>query len=148
MITIIRSIRNKILSLIGYRSFGARILLIKDNKILLVKHTYQPGWYTIGGAVDRGETPLEAIHRELKEEVGVSLLKPPKLFSIYYTNFEKRDDYVALYVGSDYEQEIVHSNEIAEQQWFKLDDLPNDITPATQRRIEEYFNRREISDRW
>jgi 8-oxo-dGTP pyrophosphatase MutT (NUDIX family) len=33
--------------------------------------------YTIGGAVERGESPLNAIHRELKEEVGVTLKNPP-----------------------------------------------------------------------
>lgn len=97
---------------------------LSDNKILLVKHTYQIGWYTIGGAVERGESPLNAIHHELKEEVGVTLKNPPALFSIYYSKLEKRDDYIVLYVGSDYTQENVSSNEIADKKWFDLDNLP------------------------
>jgi 8-oxo-dGTP pyrophosphatase MutT (NUDIX family) len=145
---IYRFVKNTILSLVGQRTIGARILLIKDNKILLVKHTYQNGWYTIGGSVERGESPLNAIHRELKEEVGVTLKNPPALFSIYYSKLEKRDDYIVLYVGSDYTQENVNSNEIADKKWFDLDNLPVDVTPATKRRIDEYRFQKTASDIW
>jgi 8-oxo-dGTP pyrophosphatase MutT (NUDIX family) len=145
---IYRLIKNAILSLLGRRTVGARILLVKENKILLVKHTYQNGWYTIGGAVDRGESPLHAIHRELKEEVGVTLTSPPKLFSVYYSKLEKRDDYIVLYLGSDHTQEDVSCNEILSKQWFELDNLPEDVTPATKRRISEYLLQRDISDIW
>jgi 8-oxo-dGTP pyrophosphatase MutT (NUDIX family) len=143
-----RIIKNEILSLLQQRTIGARILLINDNKILLVKHTYQEGWYTIGGCVEHGESPLNAIHRELKEEVGVTLKNPPTLFSIYYSRQEKRDDYVVLYMASDYTQEDIYSNEILDKQWFDLDDLPADITPATKRRIGECRGHKTISDIW
>ncbi len=143
-----QQIKNIFLSLAGWRTIGARILLIHDNKILLIKHTYQVGWYTIGGGVERGESPLQAIHRELKEEVGVTLKSPPKLFSVYYSCFEKRDDYVVLYVANDFIQEENSCYEIADKKWFDLDNLPHDITPATLRRIEEYRSLREISDIW
>jgi 8-oxo-dGTP pyrophosphatase MutT (NUDIX family) len=145
---IYRLVKNIIFSLFGQRTIGARILLIKDNKILLVKHTYQNGWYTIGGAVERGESPLNAIHRELKEEVGVTLKNPPTLFSIYYSRFEKRDDYIVLYIGNDYTQEDVNSNEILDKRWFDLDNLPVDVTPATKRRIDEYCFQKAASDIW
>jgi 8-oxo-dGTP pyrophosphatase MutT (NUDIX family) len=145
---IYRIIKNEILSFLKQRTIGARILLIRDNKILLVKHTYQEGWYTIGGGVERGESPLNAIHRELKEEVGITLENPPTLFSIYYSRLEKRDDYVVLYIASDYTQEDIYSNEILDKQWFDLDDLPAEITPGTKRRIEEYRGRKTISDIW
>jgi 8-oxo-dGTP pyrophosphatase MutT (NUDIX family) len=143
-----RLVKNTILSLLGQRTIGARILLIKENKILLVKHTYQEGWYTIGGAVERGESPLSAIHRELKEEVGVTLTNPPTLFSVYYSKLEKRDDYIVLYVGNEHTQEDTYSNEIADKRWFDLDNLPGDVTPATKRRINEYRKHAAINDIW
>lgn len=145
---IYRLIKNAIYSFLGKRTIGARILLIKDNKILLVKHTYQQGWYTIGGAVERGESPLEAINRELEEEVGVKLNEPPKLFSIYYSNLEKRDDYVVLYTANHFSQDDSRSPEISDKKWFSIDDLSGEVTPATRRRINEYLNRQTISDRW
>ena len=145
---IYRLIKNTILSLLSKRTIGSRILLINDNKILLVKHTYQPGWYTIGGAVEKGESPLETIHRELAEEVGVTLNQPPKLFSVYYSNIEKRDDYVVLYIGNEYSQQECRSAEILDKKWFPLDQLPDEITPATKRRINEYIGKSTISDKW
>ncbi|MEQ7005964.1 NUDIX domain-containing protein [Actinopolymorpha sp. B17G11] len=31
----------------------------------------EPFWFTVGGAIDRGETPREAARRELREETGI-----------------------------------------------------------------------------
>ncbi len=44
-----------------------------SDRILLVKPTYKDGWDIPGGYVEPGETPLEACHREVKEELGLSL---------------------------------------------------------------------------
>lgn len=145
---IYHTIKNGVLSLTSKRTVGARILLIQDNQVLLVKHTYQNGWYTIGGGVESGETPRFAIERELKEEVGVSLFAQPELFAVYYSNREKRDDYIVFYIGREFTQKMVKSPEIADSQWFPLDALPEDATPATRRRVDEYLGRREITDLW
>ncbi len=145
---IYNALKTAVLSLLSKRTIGARILLIRDDKVLLVKHTYQKGWYTIGGGVESGETPRFAIERELQEEVGVTLTSPPKLFAVYYSDYEKRDDYVVFYIGRDFTQKTVESPEIADRQWFALDNLPEDVTPATRRRIDEYLGRREITDLW
>jgi 8-oxo-dGTP pyrophosphatase MutT (NUDIX family) len=141
-------IRGFVLSILSKKTVGVRMLLMQDKKVLLVKHSYQQGWYTIGGGVEKGETPLEAMKRELKEEVGATLLTNPKLFSVYYSRNEKRDDYIVFYVAEGCEQEVVHSDEIAEQQWFPFDDLPADITPATSRRIQEYLGQKTIDEHW
>lgn len=145
---LIHTCKNALYTLLKKQTIGARILLIQDNKILLVKHTYMPGWFTIGGGVDAGESPLQAIHRELREEVGVQLKKPPALFSVYHTNINKQDNYVVLYVGGEHTQELVQSPEILEQKWFAFDALPHDITPATLRRIQEYLGKAVIQDTW
>lgn len=141
-------LRHAIFSLLAKRTIGVRILLLDQEKVLLVKHTYQPDWYSIGGEVDPGETPREAMERELKEEVGITLTSPPRLFSVYYSRNEKHDDYIIFYVGQGYHQEAVTSDEIAQQQWFPLKQLPHDVSPATQRRIKEYLGELEISERW
>nr|WP_284498351.1 NUDIX domain-containing protein [Legionella maioricensis] len=148
VVRIYHVVKNIVFSLLAKRTVGVRILLIKDEKILLVKHTYQPDWYTIGGGVESGETPRQAIERELQEEVGVVLNAPPELFSVYYSRNEKRDDYIIFYIGHAGAQELVTSSEIAEQQWFPANQLPPDLSPATRRRIQEYFKEIEISERW
>lgn len=45
-------------------------ILIKDGKILLIKHRYIQEWFQPGGHIDDGETPLQAAIRELTEETG------------------------------------------------------------------------------
>ncbi|OGV50355.1 MAG: hypothetical protein A3F46_05115 [Legionellales bacterium RIFCSPHIGHO2_12_FULL_42_9] len=141
-------LRNAIFSLLAKRTVGVRMLLINEGKILLVKHTYQPDWYTIGGGVEPGETPRQAMERELKEEVGATLTSPLELFSVYYSRNEKHDDYIIFYIGHDCTQEIVTSPEIAEKQWFPINQLPKDLSPATRRRIQEYFDKVKISEIW
>lgn len=141
-------LRNTVFSLLAKRTIGVRMLLIHDEKVLLVKHTYQPGWYTVGGGVERGETPQVAMARELKEEAGVTLTSPLQLFSVYHRRNEKRDDYIIFYVAHGGIQEPVSSAEIAERQWFALDSLPEDITPATNRRIQEYLGKKTINEQW
>ncbi len=46
-------IKSFLLSLFIKRTVGARALVIKEDEILLVKHTYMPMWYTIGGGVEK-----------------------------------------------------------------------------------------------
>lgn len=141
--------KNFLLSLLRIKTVGARALVIKNHKVLLVKHTYLPGWCTIGGGVNPGESPLQAVQRKLMEEAGIHCTKPPRLFSIYYNVYEKRDDYISFYIVENFtEGPGPFSREIAEVEWFPLKELPADISPSTSRRIEEYLERRPISDRW
>lgn len=62
-----------------------------NNKIWLTHQTRYPignisSWETINGTVDKGETPLHAAKRELKEETGVTAKKWTNLGSIYASN--------------------------------------------------------------
>jgi ADP-ribose pyrophosphatase YjhB (NUDIX family) len=146
---ILNFIRNFTYRIIGAKTVGARALVVKNNEVLLVRHTYQKGWCTIGGTVDKNESPRAALLRELVEEVGVIVLEKPELFGLYHNKNHKRDDYVAFYIVNDFEmQKNSTSSEIAEKKWFPLGNLPPDITPSTLKRIEEYLDQREKSDKW
>src|SRR5690349_24475272 len=64
--------------------FGvAAFMQDKHGRILLVRHTYQPGWLFPGGGVGRGEPPEHALARELKEEVGFTRGSEPKFVQLY-----------------------------------------------------------------
>ena len=68
--------------------------ILKDGKLLLVKRAYEPGagkWTVPGGAIELGEKTVEALHREILEEVGIRL-KNVKLLDIYDAIFRDEGD--------------------------------------------------------
>ncbi|SFV87473.1 Adenosine (5')-pentaphospho-(5'')-adenosine pyrophosphohydrolase [hydrothermal vent metagenome] len=55
----------------GYRA-NVGILIANDkNQVLLAKRHRQDGWQLPQGGIDKGESELEALLRELEEEVGL-----------------------------------------------------------------------------
>lgn len=44
-----------------------------DGRLLIVKSDYKRHWSVPGGIIDAGETPLQAVKREVLEEVGIDL---------------------------------------------------------------------------
>ena len=132
-------------------TLGVRGLIIdKDDRVLLVKHTYVSGFYLPGGGVETGETILQALERELFEECAVSLKSPPLLYNIYLNKRSSSRDHVALFVIRNFcdEGPRLPDKEIAEVKYFPVDQLPDDATPATQRRIDEVLNNIEMSPYW
>lgn len=146
--SLIIKVRNFTYKILNKKTVGVRVLLISGEKTLLVKHSYTPLWYMAGGAVDRGETALEAVKRELQEEVGIKCDKF-ELFGFYYHSQEQHDDYVAVYVVHiDSNHYCIDRKEISQAEWFAFDKLPTDISPGTKRRIEEYLGIIVKNDRW
>ncbi len=73
-----------------FRQLGAYALIIKDNKILLIHKKGGPydGKLDLpGGTIEFLERPIEALKRELKEEVGIEI-KNAELFDVDSVSFE------------------------------------------------------------
>jgi ADP-ribose pyrophosphatase YjhB (NUDIX family) len=114
------------------------------GRIFLVRHTYVPGWHLPGGGVERGETVLEALVKEMREEGNLEAVSVPELFHVYFNARISRRDHVLLYrVTVDQTAERSGDREIAEAGFYDLDALPDGTTEATRRRIAEL--RGEIS---
>lgn len=132
-------------------SVGVRALIEDEaGKILLIKHTYVPGWHFPGGGVEPGETAQSAIEREVREEANVRITQPPNLIGVFLnTRFSKRD-HVLLFRSRDWEiiEKFQPTLEIADMQMFHRDDLPSDLSLGTSRRIDEIFNSKAASPDW
>jgi len=132
-------------------TLGAQGLVLgEDGGILLVRHTYRPGWHFPGGGVERHETAEQALIRELKEEAGVIVSGPVELFGLYANFRVLPSDHVALFVVRMWEQlEITGPNhEIAEQAFFKPDALPQELNMSTHRRILEVLEGTPRNPMW
>lgn len=116
---------------------GVRLLLIKDGKVLLVKHTYQDSWYLPGGGVKKGETFEAAAKREFSEELG-GCLKEFMLFGVYNNFFESKNDTIVVFLCSDFEFTGKTDGEIESFELFNIDNLPEKISPGSRKRINEY----------
>jgi ADP-ribose pyrophosphatase YjhB (NUDIX family) len=118
------------------------VVVDKDGRILLIRHTYRPGWHFPGGGVEKMETLERALERELDEEAAVTVTGKPELFGVY-ANFRLfPNDHIALFLVRDWQQlrAPTPSLEIAEHGMFSLDALPGDINGPTVRRIAEIFD--------
>jgi putative (di)nucleoside polyphosphate hydrolase len=56
----------------GYRANVGIVITNDKQQILLAKRYRQDSWQLPQGGIDRSETELEALFRELNEEVGLS----------------------------------------------------------------------------
>lgn len=134
-------------------TLGAQGCVIdRHNRVLLIEHTYRPGWHFPGGGVEKGETVGEALERELWEEAGVRIDagRPPQLFGLYANHKRYPGDHIALFVIRDWSQpEVPRPNrEIAGQQFVDPAHLPADIHSPTAARIAEIVSGAERSQVW
>ena len=132
-------------------TIGVRaIVRTEDDKFLLVRHTYTPGWHFPGGGVEKGEATQRALINELRQETGLELIGKPILHGVFHNNGVSKRDHVLAYLcdvnGSASKKP--KSMEIAEIGYFGLDDLPEGTDPGTVRRMREISEQHEPSTTW
>ena len=114
---------------------GAHLLLMKDNKILLLKRRssfYNDGLYTlVSGHLDGNETLRNALCREANEEIGIKL--EPNNLTPLHTVHEKDigNEYITLFfsvkswIGDPKNMEPEKCYELG---WFDINNLPENTS--------------------
>lgn len=124
-------------------TLGVRAAILDgEGRVLLIRHTYLPGWHMPGGGVETGETTGEALSREVREEAGLEIAGPPALHGIFLNRHVSRRDHVLVYVVRAFRGHGPRRPdlEIAEVGWFLLSELPEGTTAGTRARLYEIVN--------
>jgi ADP-ribose pyrophosphatase YjhB (NUDIX family) len=132
-------------------TLGAQgVVLDAQSRVLLVRHTYRPGWHFPGGGVEKGESVLAALTRELDEEAGVALDGPPDLFAIYSNAAAFPGDHIVVFVVRRWRRlRLPEPNrEIAEHGFFAASSLPEGTVAPVQRRLAEVLGAGSAAEAW
>jgi 8-oxo-dGTP pyrophosphatase MutT (NUDIX family) len=121
-------------------TLGVRaVVLDRDNRVFLVKHSYVAGWHLPGGGVEVGESFGDALRRELSEEGRIEVIANPPLHGVFFNSHVSRRDHVAVYLVRDFRQDRLPgpNREIVACGFFEADALPAETTEGTRLRIAE-----------
>ena len=119
-------------------------VLIKDNKVLLARHTYGPGLGKLiipGGYVNFGECCEDAVVREYLEETGITV-KPKNIIGV---RFNTHDWYVAFSLEYVFGEARSDNDENSEVVWIDTDEAlsRDDVPELTKKLIESALSKKD-----
>jgi mutator protein MutT len=107
------------------------VIFNDKGEVLLLKHRFRPGsgWGLPGGFIEKGEQPIDALRRELREEIGLEI-DDVKVFAA--RSFKKPKQVEVLFRGRANADVKSQSVEVECAVWFSIDSLPEGL-PRDQR---------------
>ena len=111
------------------------VVLDDRRRVMLLQHEFRTGsgWGIPGGFLERGEQPLEALRRELREETGVEL-DAAEIINVRTLNKPQQVEIHFRCRMRGGERATPQSMEINSVGWFDADRLPPELS-EDQRRI-------------
>jgi 8-oxo-dGTP pyrophosphatase MutT (NUDIX family) len=132
----------------GGHLLGVKLVLVRGDDVLLVRHTYRSGWFLPGGGLKRGEDLASAARREAREETG-AVLADVELLGVFTHRWKRVTNHIAVFAAELPDLPHVRHWEVADLRLFHRDRLPRGIAPGDRRRIAEYFaGERGLSGCW
>jgi 8-oxo-dGTP diphosphatase len=121
-------------------------IIDKQDRVLLTRRCVEPfcgEWVMPGGKIDHGESILAALHREVKEEVGIEI-QVEGLIDVYeHLGVGKLNDhFVILYYRALPQTFDLQPNgiECTEAQWVDRNKLPRyNLPPGTRHILGQVF---------
>ena len=111
-----------------------------EYEIVLIKRKNPPyGWALPGGFVDIGETTVQAVIREVKEETNLKVTRADLYGVFSEPNRDPRGHTVSIAYACKAEGEIKAKDDAIEIAKFKINELPKDIAFDHRHIIEGYF---------
>lgn len=128
----VRQLASKVVILPGLRAFFIPHFMVgvvgliqnQEGEVLLVRHTYRRRhpWGLPTGFLEHREQPIQALHREIREETGFTVRLDPS--PAVYTSWD-RPLVNIVYVGSYLSGTFSASPETADARFFPFTHLPD-----------------------
>lgn len=103
----------------------ADVVIVRGDRVLLVQQRKAVAhglWSYPGGHLEDGETPLQAVVREVQEELGVTLLRP-KFFTTYAITTPRGPLDITTFTGDFLGEITLKEDELMAYRWFTLEEL-------------------------
>ena len=123
------------------------LCLIQDGNRILLQNRVKKDWqgYTLpGGHVEPGESFVDAVIREMKEETGLDILKP-RLVGIKQFPIEDGRYIVLLFKTECFSGQVVSSDE-GEMEWVECDRLSEINTVDDLDDLLKVFNTPDLNE--
>jgi ADP-ribose pyrophosphatase YjhB (NUDIX family) len=119
-----------------FQVFAVAVMFNQDKQILLVKSAYQRfhPWGLPGGNLNYGESPEDAVAREMLEETGLCI----EIEEFLLVKAWLPDRVGLYYLCSIKDGEFHPSDEIAELGYFSIENLP-DVRPLDIEMVEQLY---------
>lgn len=114
------------------------------GEVLMLHRTDNDSWCFPGGAVELGEKIEETAAREVFEETGL-IVEDLNLFGVFsgeelyykYPNGDEVYNVDIVYMSDSYKGELRLNDEGKDIRFFKMDELPEKISPPVRPIVEE-----------
>lgn len=112
------------------RELTTLVYIEKENSYLMLhrvkknRDLNQGKWIGVGGHIEKGETILDCVKREVKEETGLNLTKAKYLGKIHFLNDAYPPEVMYLYKGLSFDGNLIECNE-GDLQWVKKNEILN-----------------------
>lgn len=123
-----------------------------EGKIFLMTSPKWKGWLVPGGRIENGESEDEALHREIKEEMNISITNLYRVGESYKkssSDFKNNEitfhfiDYFAKALSAD----VKPNSEILEYGWFSVEEALNlQLVDSTRNLLGKFIEYKRINN--
>ena len=125
------------------------IVVDDEGRVLMIRRTDNDNWAVPGGAIDLGESMVNAAVRETQEETGITcevtglvgIYTDPKHVIHYTSNDEVRQEFSIVLTARPITGDPTSSSESSEVHWVAPDAIPQlTMDRSMKLRIEHYLS--------
>ena len=124
------------------RAIAQLLVRDTDGRVLMCRLTYKNDWDLPGGVVEVGESPQQAVVREVEEELGLRLPPGPLLLTDWLPPWGGWDDALCLvfdggvHDASVADTAVLQAREIRSAHFCTIEEVRDKCADFTARRIE------------